>query len=148
MATGKPRSPYQPLPAPTSTARKRTAKKKNLSCRSERGLAEAARGEGEEIVEKLNSLKSMTNSILRSEPEEPEMPYYSKQRARIRIDTDHSIDLLDEIAFYEKKTRRQDHRREAVNRAAVEETAKLIDTYIQLMNEEESGQPAHTPTHH
>jgi hypothetical protein len=48
----------------------------------------------------------MTNSILRSEADEPEMPYYSKKRGPIHIHTDRSIDLIEEISYYEKKTRR------------------------------------------
>ena len=53
----------------------------------------------------------MTNSILRSEADEPEMPYYSKKRGPIRIQTDRSIDLLDEITYYEKRTRRDEKRK-------------------------------------
>jgi hypothetical protein len=135
----KVKSPYQtPNLALNTTARKRNSKKKNLSCKSDRGIVSNDEYTcKEEIVEKLNSLKSMTNSILRSEIEEQEMPYYSKQRGRIHIKTDQSIDLIEEIAFYEKKTKRQDPRKEVLNKHAVDETNKLIETYIQYMNEEE-----------
>lgn len=62
------------------------------------------------MVEKLNSLKSMTASVLRSEIEEPVIPYYSKNRERIHIVTENSYDFIDEIAYYEKKAR-QDKRK-------------------------------------
>lgn len=37
----------------------------------------------------------MTNSILKSEIEEFEMPYYSKKKGKIHIKTDQSIDHID-----------------------------------------------------
>lgn len=94
ITSNKVKSPYHtPNLTLNTTARKRNNKKKNLSCKSERGLGEHTCRE--EIVEKLNSLKSMTNSILRSEAEEQEMSYYSKQKGRIHIKTDQSIELID-----------------------------------------------------
>lgn len=37
----------------------------------------------------------MSASVVRSEMDEPEIPYYSKKKGRIHIHTDHSIDLID-----------------------------------------------------
>jgi hypothetical protein len=64
------------------------------------------------------------------------LPYYSKRRERIHIQTDHSIDLIDEIAYYEQKATRDGRRREkkeVVNPAVIEDTNSLIEAYIKLM---------------
>lgn len=75
----------------------------------------------------------MSASIVRSELEEPEIPYYSKKRGTIHIHTDPSIDFIEEIAFYEKKVRREDRRKEIVNPVVLQDTNDLIETYIQMM---------------
>ena len=53
----------------------------------------------------------MTASVLRSEMEEVEMPYYSKKKPRIHIKTDNSMDCIEEIAEFEKKAKRSDSKR-------------------------------------
>ena len=92
----KGRSPYQlqTQSVGSSTTRKKQ-KKKSLTCKSDRDIKVDNTLKQNIIVEKLNSLKSMTASILRSEIEEPEIPYYSKNRKRIHIKTDHSMDCIE-----------------------------------------------------
>lgn len=68
------------------------------------------------------------------------MPYYSKKRGPIRIHTDQSIEMLDEITYYEKRTRRDEKRKQAINQMAIKETTQLIETYIQMMASESEGE--------
>jgi hypothetical protein len=59
------------------------------------------------------------------------MHCYSKKRERIHIKTEHDLEFIDEIAYYERKAARTDKKGEAVNRAALGETTRIIENFIQ-----------------
>lgn len=56
------------------------------------------------IIEKLTSLRSMNNSIFKSEEDEELRP---RERRTIVINTDHSIDCIDEIHEIEKEAKKK-----------------------------------------
>lgn len=45
------------------------------------------------------------------------------------------MDLIDEIAYYERRTARDEQKRETVNKAALSETNRIIESYIQFIND-------------
>ena len=40
---------------------------------------------------------------------------------------------MDEITFYERKIKRSDQKKEAINKEAIDQTNKLIETFLQRM---------------
>lgn len=128
--------------------KKMTQKKKNKKKSPKKGTSEillSRNNNGEEgdainrqkLIEKLTSIRSMNNSLFFCEDMEEEEVKIDHRA--IIVNTDHSMDCIDEIHNMESKMNKSKNANNVMNQGQEEkaqQTLNIIETYLALMNGE------------